>query len=506
MNPSSYNPDVLSCIANLSSDEVFTPPYLANKMLDLLPKKIWRNKDFKFLDPVTKSGVFLREIVKRLDVGLESTIKDRSERINHILTNQVYGIAITQLTGLLSRRTLYCSKIANGKYSLANKFNNSDGNILFRRVDHTWVNQKCIYCSASHNIHDRGEELETHAYEFIHTDNAEDIFKMKFDVIVGNPPYQLTDGGGGRSASPIYQNFIEQAIKLKPRYLTMIIPARWYAGGKGLDEFRQMMLNNQHIRKLVDFQNSTDIFPGVDIAGGVCYFLWDRDNIGECEITNNNKDNIIKSERKLNEFDIFIRNDQSLSIVRKVIEKNKGKKLLSESVSSRQPFGISSTYPPKPRGIPCWFTQKQGMQYVNKSDVHDTHIILSKWKLLVAKAPIAGQTDFSKAIGFYSYTNTKIAKPGELCSESWLVVCAKDTEREIKFFRSYLFTKTVRFLLLQAVVSQNTSRKNFCFIPDLVKYDKEYTDKYLWDLWEINSKEGKYISEKITEINPELDI
>ena len=506
MNPNSYNPDVLSCIANLSNDEVFTPPYLANQLLDLLPKETWQNDKYKFLDPVSKSGVFLREIVKRLDKGLAVKIPDKTERINHILTHQVYGIAITQLTGLLSRRTLYCSKIANGKYSLANNFKNSDGNIIFKRIDHTWSGNKCIYCSASLEIHDRGEELETHAYEFIHTDTPERIFNMKFDVIVGNPPYQLSDGGGGRSASPIYQNFIEQAIKLKPRFLTMIIPARWYAGGKGLDEFRQMMLNNENIRTLVDFQNSTDIFPGVDIAGGVCYFLWDRDNKGKCEVVNQNKNQIFKSIRSLNEFEIFIRNEQSLSIVRKVLAKNLSGKSLSESVSARQPFGISSTYSPKAKGIPCWFTQKQGLQFVNKSDVSDPSKLLGKWKLLVAKAPIAGQTDFSKPIGFYSYTNTKIARPGEVCSESWLVLCAKKTEKEIKFFRSYLFTKTFRFLLLQAVVSQNTSRKNFCFIPDFEQYDREFTDKYLWKLWSIDTEESKYISERITEINPELDV
>lgn len=497
-----YNPDVLTCLANLSNDEVFTPPELVNNMLDLLPAELWQNREARFLDPVTKSGVFLREIAKRLNEGLKDQIPDQQFRLNHIFTQQVFGIAITELTAWLARRSVYCSKTANSQFSICNSFNTPQGNIRYLNTKHIWQNGKCKFCGASQEVYDRPDNLESHAYEFIHTNNPSSIFgkDMKFDVIIGNPPYQLSDGGHGRSASPIYQRFVEQAKKLDPKYLAMIIPARWFSGGKGLDEFRGVMLNDANVRVLVDFENSNDVFPGVDVAGGICYFLRDRDNEGPCEVVNMSESVPKVSMRYLNEFEIFVRHSISVPLLRRIRSDKSNKQYLNEVVSPSKPFGIRGHHQPSKNGVPCHFTQKQGVLFVAKEDITDNYNILNKFKLLIPRAPIAGQTDFSKPVGFYYDGNVRIAKPGEACTESWLVAYASENLDEVVSFKSYLFTKVVRFLLLQTVVSQDVTRDRFIFVPHIQNYDKKFTDEILIEEWQITPDEWSFIDSKIKSI------
>lgn len=497
MKTINYNPDVLTCLANLSNDEVFTPPEVANSMLDMLPYELWSNPEARFLDPACKSGVFLREIAKRLIVGLESAIPDLQKRIDHIFHHQLYAIAITELTSLLSRRSVYCSKDAHGKYSVST-FDDSGGNIVYRRTEHTWANGRCSYCGASQSVYDRGDDLETHAYQFIHTDNPKDLFNMKFDVIIGNPPYQLNDGGGtGSSAMPIYQLFVQQAKKLKPRYLIMIIPSRWFVGGRGLDEFRDEMINDKHIRIIHDFYDASECFPGVEIKGGVCYFLWDRDNKGLCKVVTHEQNKVTSIEKRplLEEgSDVFIRFNKAIPIFRKV--HNGDFESFMTLVSSRKPFGLASTF-----------------KDFNTAKTSDTDIIVYANKTigyLKSNFSVPQNADWINSYKVYisfgygageGYPHQIINKPllglkRSCCTETYLVIGPFGTKQKAENVISYINTKFFRFLVMLKKNTQNGTRGVYEFVP-LQDFNEPWTDEKLYKKYGLTQEEIDFIESMI---------
>lgn len=496
MIQTNYNPDVLTCLANLSNDEVFTPPNLANDILDLLPAELWSNPDAKFLDPVSKSGVFLREMAKRLMKGLEQKIPDKQQRINHIFSRQLYGIAITELTALLSRRSVYCSKTANGKYSLCETFDTEQGNIRYQRMPHSWENGKCAYCGAGQDVYDREDALETYAYNFIHTDQPEKFFNMKFDVIVGNPPYQLGSDGGTRDM-PIYNKFIEQAKKLNPKYLTMIIPSRWMASGLGLSEFRKTMLEDRRIRKLVDYPVANEVFAGVEIKGGVCYFLWERDYQGACDVTSIRSGEIFGPvERNLNEYDVFVRDCRAAKILKKVLTFKEPS--IIDILSVDKEFGWTSNFsgfhPKQKEGdVPLYYITKgkRNIGWIPRKEVFKSAHLIDWWKVMI---PQAG-SDGGKKIPDPVLGKPLIAPSPSVCTQSYLFFFVK-SEAEAQSIGAYLRTRFFRFLVSLRKITQHATRSTYTWVPQQ-DWDTNWSDEKLYAKYGLTAEEIAFIESMI---------
>lgn len=545
------NPDVLNSIANLSNDEVFTPPEFANRMLDTVAESwassndganIWANSSLKFLDPFTKSGVFLREIVSRLTKGLESEIPNLQTRVDHILTEQIYGVATTTLTSLVARRSVYCSKAANGKHSITQKFKDKSGNIWFERLNHLWaggqrevltadaagqsvtkqLGGKCKFCGASQDEYERSEDLETHAYGFIHNNDPKawltEIFgeEMQFDVIIGNPPYQLDDGGYGNSAAPIYNKFVDQAKRLNPRLLSMVIPARWFSGGKNLDEFRDSMLKDDSLRVIEDFPDSSEVFPGVQIKGGVCFFLWDRDKKGLVTITTNNKGAAVSSAiRPLLEpgARVLIRYNGGVGILRKV------RKVLGENffegdhrksgaqgsfkslVSSAKPFGLRTFFQGEKKAQPGLLKihQNGGVGFVSVDDITKGHELIDTWKVFIPRAG-SGSDSFPHSILGRPF----IGLPGEVSTETYNCIGPFGSEIEAKNALQYISTKFFRFMVLLHKSTQDANQSAYTFVPRL-DFSSSWNDELLQVMFELSDEEVSLIESMIRPMEIEND-
>lgn len=490
-----HKPDILDCIANLSNDEVFTSPTVANKVLDLLPSNVWTDPTLRFLDPFTKSGIFLREAAKRLMVGLESAIPDENLRREHIFKHMLHGIAITELTAQISRRTLYYSKDASSEKSVV-KLDTPDGNIHYKNIAHTFKNDFCIHCGAPTSFARDLSSQESHAYLFIHEEMES---TMKFDVIIGNPPYQLKDGGHGASASPIYQKFVQKAIDLNPKYISMIIPSRWFAGGKGLDEFRKQMLNDSRIKTLVDHANANDCFPGVEIEGGVCYFLWDQNHgkldTDKCTVRNIMEKNSHDTERKLNDYDVFIRFNQAVSILEKVRALNEP--ALDTVVSSRKPFGFATNFDNYQKDAFEGAVQlyaRGNVGWISTDNIVVNKEWVSKWKVFTSMAYGGGGKFPNQTMG-----KPIIAAPNSACTETYLVLGLFNSKQEALNMAAYQQTRFFRFLVSLRKNTQHLSKDRFSFVPKL-DMTKSWTDTELYQRYGLTPDEIAYIESMIKEM------
>ena len=503
----SRNPDVLTCIANLSNDEVFTPPEFANRMLDTLAEawaansggaNLWANKTVKFLDPFTKSGVFLREITSRLTKGLEQEIPELDKRVNHILTKQVFGIGITHLTSLLARRSVYCSKRAKGEHSIAKGFASDDGNIWFQRLEHTWGETKCEFCGAPKAIFDREAEIENYAYAFIHTDNIKsrlaEIFggNMQFDVIIGNPPYQMKGGAGGTSDSSIYHLFVEQAQKLEPKLLSMVVPSRWLAGGRGLDEFRKEMLSSRKLLKLVDFPVSSEVFPNVEVKGGICYLLWSEAHSGPCDVTLVRGDDASTSSRQLDEFDVFVRDSRAVGILRKVLKA--GEQPITGILTADTPFGIATNFDgfhdkKKAGNVALYYVRsgKRDIGFVPRTTITKNASLIDKWKVFAPKAGSDGGQKIPDSV----LGKPWLSPPPSVATQTFLAFCVA-SEEEARSIESYYRTKFFRHLVSLRKLTQDALRPMYSWVP-VQAWDRQWTDKALYKKYQLTKDEIAYI-------------
>ena len=495
-------PDILEVISNLSSDEVFTPPKVANAVLDLLPPEVWTDPTLRWLDPGCKTGIFPREITKRLMVGLADIIPDEGERLHHILTEMVFSIAITDLTGMMSRRTLYCSKDASNEFS-AVRFPAASGNIWHERVEHSFDSKgRCSECGGTE------QQLElpgrdNYAYGFIHSGGRSRIEKeigMKFDVIVGNPPYQMDSSGDGTNSTALYDTFVKSAKALGPKYLSMIIPSRWMASGFGLGDFRDTMLSDTRIRKLVDFAKMDEIFPGVDFEGGVCYFLWERDNPGSCESTFFlDGRQIGPTLRKLDEHDVFVRDPRSLEILKKVERKRDVS--LSTLVSSISPFGIPTNFKGYRKGekksadLTLYMNEggKRVQKFIDPVLVKKGQQLISGYKVLIPEAYGERGAIPARVLG-----PTLIIGPRSVSSHTFIAVGPFDTKAEAASFESYVQTKFFRFLVSLRKITQHSNSSTYKWVPKL-SWDREWTDGELFATYGITTKEQSFIAEMVKE-------
>jgi site-specific DNA-methyltransferase (adenine-specific) len=416
----------------------------------------------------------------------------------------VFGIGITQITSLLARRSVYCSKFANGEHSIAESFTDEAGNIWFERTKHTWQGNKCKFCSAPKTILDRGDGVENYAYPFIHTDDIKTWIAekfgggMQFDVVIGNPPYQTKGGGGGINDTAIYQHFVETAMELNPAHVVMVIPSRWMSSGRGLEEFRRKILNDTRIRDVVDFLDTTAVFPKIQNQGGVCYFNWDRDHPGLCRFSLRHPSGAIETaDRVLNEFDVLVRDNRALPILRKVLAAET--EFVDGLASADTPFGLASNFSGWKREISAkvrlkflhLVLGKRQWDFVSDDVVNKNRQVIHKWKVFVPLAGSGGSAIPDHVLGL-----PEIGGPSSVCSQTFRYCGPFESRKEAESFAAYFRARFFRFLVRLRKNSQNTYRDTYKWVPQQT-WDREWTDKELYKKYKLTKEEIEFIESMI---------
>jgi site-specific DNA-methyltransferase (adenine-specific) len=494
-------PDVLETLAQLPNDEVFTPPKVANAMLGILPAEVWTHPEYRWLDPGTKSGVFLREAFKRLMVGLSTWQPDPDKRREHILRHMLYGAAITRLSADIARRSVYQTKNATGAGVVdpaikdwVVAFDDEQGNIKYVETEHTLIGGRCSVCRAPAAL--VRDQRETYAYSFNHGRYpTEEILDMKFDVIVGNPPYQIGTEGTTRTM-PIYQQFVSRAIEMDPKYVLFITPSRWFTGGLGLDDYRERMINDRRLVKLVDNPKLFDVFPQVEVKGGVSYFLWDRDYDGDCEFSTRIDGQILSTaNRDLRDgHGVVMRDNAGAALVHKVVlatnESVEGwffpRLAFSQEWRTNYRGESDRSFPDS---VPLIYNG--GIGYVSRGSFERNLALVGKWKVLVPMAGDGHGREISYVIG-----EPIAVAPGSVCTESYFVAGAFDSRSECENYAHYLCTKLVRFLVLQRKSTQHLTADRLRFVPAL-SMQRRWSDADLYKHFALTEDEVAYVERVI---------
>lgn len=453
---------------------------------------LFLNPNLRVLEMNSKSGLYPLYVAYSIYRMLlpkeekELTLEEAQEYWREALTDHLYVLCQTTMAVSITKRTLagYSKATVNAVYLTK---------LLDRMNDQKRLSNKLT------NPRTWGKEGE----------------RMKFDAVVGNPPYNSLSNGGddegkaARQAPPIFHMFVDQARNLSPNYISMIIPARWYNGGMGLSNFRTSMLSDTHLVKLYDFINSKDCFSSVDIGGGLCYFLWDRDICSDCNVINVSGNDRNEMTRSLEQFgSLFIRSNKAISIIQKI--QAKATEFVSEMVSAIDTFGI----PSKVRGQDEPFegaillvhsdgSNSTKASYIDRSVVTKNAHLIDKYKVRISiMVPQNGEAGIDPSRGYRSMSTPHIVYPGEVDSFSYLNIGFFDTEQEADNFRRFMMCKLPRFMMRTTYSSSHISQANFIFVPKM-DFTEVWDDQRLYDYFGLSEDERQHIEKTMRPMDTE---